>query len=270
MGAPTGGQGSIIMGIFAIDSSGLHISIRLEGLRWWTMLRLLLTVMLLCCISLAVWADKYCPACGKRKHYTDRMQECPIHHLRLIPFPKPAVTKPKIYKQRPDPAVERERSQREAKSRALAAHRRAMDLRKRLTAQLITELGKSTNGWYEERRADSQLTERVVLLVRQGADVHASSEDGWTVLHQVAADGRADFVRFCLRQGARVNARDREGRTPLHWAVASGHVDCIRALLAAGADVNAREVDGWTPLHVALYLRLDDADAVLRAAGGVD
>lgn len=97
------------------------------------------------------------------------------------------------------------------------------------------------------------------LLLKQGMDVKAVSEEGETLLHWVM-DTRGEplpLVRLLLEAGADVNATDAKGRTPLDIAVHEWTPEVCRALQEAGGRV-ARV----SPVELAGLL--GDADALRR------
>ena len=120
--------------------------------------------------------------------------------------------------------------------------------------------------WKAIREGDLQ---RCRSLVLAGADLAATSKNGWTALHVAATVERPAITRLLLESGAPVGAGLKEGGwTPLHVAVARDHVETARALLDGGADVNAKASADFTPLHVAAwYNRLGEATAVLMQHG---
>lgn len=69
-----------------------------------------------------------------------------------------------------------------------------------------------------------------------------------TILMQRCISGNGQQVGFLIRQGADVKAKDDNGFTALHFAAAHGHLDSIDPLVNAGADVNAVNKEGLTPL----------------------
>jgi Ankyrin repeats (3 copies)/Ankyrin repeat len=71
----------------------------------------------------------------------------------------------------------------------------------------------------------------VRLLLRHGADVHCSANNGWTPLHIAASNGRADVVEWLLDYNADVEAKDSRGWTPLFVACFRGHLSVVRLLL---------------------------------------
>lgn len=79
--------------------------------------------------------------------------------------------------------------------------------------------------------------------------VQASTQDGWTALHEAADAGRLDVARLLLERGAAADAqwnfRERQqeqfdlGVTPLHLAAASGAQAVVELLLEHHVNVNA-------------------------------
>jgi ankyrin repeat protein len=108
-------------------------------------------------------------------------------------------------------------------------------------------------------------TEVVELLIKAGADIHATLPDsGFTPLFFAAREGRAEVVRALLKAGADVNEamqpRKPSGKAPskgtsaLILAVENGHFELAVALLDAGADPNDQR-SGFTPLHGMTWVR---------------
>ena len=101
-------------------------------------------------------------------------------------------------------------------------------------------------------------------LIKAGADVNATSKDGWTPLHWAARKGHTDAVIALLEAGADVNATDERDLTPLYWAAFKGHTDAVIALLEAGADVRATDNRGRTPLDLAKINKKWSVAAILE------
>ena len=107
-------------------------------------------------------------------------------------------------------------------------------------------------------------------LIKAGANVNVTDEEGETPLFGAAYEGHTDAVIALLEAGAYVNAvgvGSFSSATPLHKAANEGHTDAVIALLKAGADVNATDEDGNTPLHWAAYFGHTDAVVALLKAG---
>ena len=86
------------------------------------------------------------------------------------------------------------------------------------------------------------------LLVKRGANVRATNDEGQTALHYAARSGSPSpqIVGALLNSGAPINAQDQEGTTALMSALESREV--AKLLLTRGADVTLRTKDGATAL----------------------
>ncbi|RWA05151.1 hypothetical protein EKO27_g9951 [Xylaria grammica] len=96
----------------------------------------------------------------------------------------------------------------------------------------------------EEHRDDM-----VKLLLRYNASPEATSDGGWTPLHNAAQSGYLSVVALLLETKAKVNAELSNGMTPLHWAAFNGFEDIVKLLLTR-PDVNTALKDGFdrTPM----------------------
>lgn len=91
------------------------------------------------------------------------------------------------------------------------------------------------------------------LLLRYGADVNRTDDDGFAPLHHAP---NAGMGKLLIDAGAEIEARGNNGKTPLHMAVQICEVELVNLLIASGADVNARTDGEYTPLHFACSLTL--------------
>ena len=106
-------------------------------------------------------------------------------------------------------------------------------------------------------------------LLEAGADVHIKDEDGATLLHIAAKQGRrsrrsdsCELLPLLLEFGMQeeINALDEKGRTPLFYAL-----NCYESallLIEAGANVHTQDDAGATLLHAAA--RMWYGSAVMR------
>jgi ankyrin repeat protein len=96
-----------------------------------------------------------------------------------------------------------------------------------------------------------------------------------TTLHRATWAGDSAAALQYIRDGSDVNAKDNGGYTPLHWAADMGasagdRVPIAKALIAAGADVNAKDVDGYTPLATARFAEAEAIVEILVAHGATE
>ncbi|MGV3587636.1 MAG: ankyrin repeat domain-containing protein [Adhaeribacter sp.] len=92
------------------------------------------------------------------------------------------------------------------------------------------------------------------LLVQNGADVNAASQNGLRVspIHSAVAAQNIELVKFLLDNGADINATQAGGFTPLHAAAQNGDEALIKFLLEHMADINAMTDTGKTPMELAI------------------
>lgn len=105
------------------------------------------------------------------------------------------------------------------------------------------------------------------LLLGQGAEVDAQTEDEFPALFRAAQSGQAAVLLKLLSQDPDLEARDRGGQTSLLVASVKGHKDIVELLLARGAAVDAQDKDGRTPL---LALAAEKSTASTWNTGGRD
>ncbi|GMH45141.1 hypothetical protein BSKO_13098 [Bryopsis sp. KO-2023] len=104
-------------------------------------------------------------------------------------------------------------------------------------------------------------------LIRGGANVNATSEDGRTPLHVAAIGSSPDIVQELIKAKCDVNAKDSEGWTPLHFACAGGESLFVDALIDSGADVGSKTGKGVTPLMLVAEFNHPELIPVVVEAG---
>ncbi|GMH42405.1 hypothetical protein BSKO_10324 [Bryopsis sp. KO-2023] len=98
--------------------------------------------------------------------------------------------------------------------------------------------------------------DRIVLLVRGGADIGAKTPAGQTPLHLASTItgnslNKAHILDMLLNQGAYIDAVDKNGRTPLHIAAMEGQLNIATRLCAKGAKRGPVDKDGKIPTDLA-------------------
>lgn len=98
----------------------------------------------------------------------------------------------------------------------------------------------------------------VNTLLRKGADVVATDQDGNTPLHEACRSGRRQIAQLLIDKNSEsVNKENSSQRTSMHYAAEGGYTEIIALLCKEGAAVDAVDEDGDTPLHrAALYPQL--------------
>ncbi len=109
------------------------------------------------------------------------------------------------------------------------------------------------------REGYSELAETLRKL-SNGEPIHdinlpIAGTDGITVIHQAAALGDPNIIKFLTKHGANINATEGEGEvgTALHMAVNSEDPERTKLLIKQGADINATNKYKETPLHMAIH-----------------
>lgn len=105
--------------------------------------------------------------------------------------------------------------------------------------------------------------ECLAALVR-GADVNATNEHGWSVLHFAAWRGHVDACRLLIERGANIHAVDEDGWCALHSAAYFGRSDVCLLLFERGCNHLATTREGGTALDLATENDKEECIGVLR------
>ena len=87
--------------------------------------------------------------------------------------------------------------------------------------------------------------------IKNGTNVNAKDNDGWTALMRAAWEDHAEVVEVLLKHGADVNAKNNKGMTALMWAAQRGYADVAEVLLKHGANVSTKDNNGNTAMKLA-------------------
>ena len=121
----------------------------------------------------------------------------------------------------------------------------------------------STNIAYAALRKD---WEKVRQLVERGDDVNVVERcTSGTGLHWAAYWGNVSICELLLKSGANISSTDEDGDQPLHEAAYWNKAAACELLVVHGADVTAVNKEGQTPLMKAVSsYRLSSSSAVCR------
>ncbi|KLI36373.1 ankyrin [Brachyspira hyodysenteriae] len=106
-------------------------------------------------------------------------------------------------------------------------------------------------------------------LMKKGANVNATDEEGWTTFLYAAAFGNTSMLRSIAYKNRKlVNSKTKNNVTPLHMAVVYDNIDNIKYLVRnLKVDINAKDDDGWTALYYAAANNKKEAYKLLLRLG---
>jgi ankyrin repeat protein len=108
---------------------------------------------------------------------------------------------------------------------------------------------KVTGGWTLLHVAYNS-AEMVEYLIKNGADIKARSDGGWTPLHNQAYRGHLPSVELLLDHGADIEAKTSFCHTPLLSSIRWDRIEVTKFLIDKGANVNPTTELGRTPLII--------------------
>jgi ankyrin repeat protein len=114
----------------------------------------------------------------------------------------------------------------------------------------------------------SRNKEILKLMMTEGADLEAKTEQGFTPLSYAVGLNHPDNCRILLEAGADVDGIDNWKRTGLNVAASQGLTDVTVILMEFDANVNTLDVWNWSALDVAEeYENFDIAELIIEAGG---
>lgn len=114
------------------------------------------------------------------------------------------------------------------------------------------------------RVARNQHIEQIEQLIKKGLDVDHRDDQGISLVHVVAANGRTKVLSILLEHGAALTSPS-NGYSPLMVTARNSWVENIELLLQQGIDVSARDERGETALGYAMEEpdQVEEAEAII-------
>ncbi len=114
----------------------------------------------------------------------------------------------------------------------------------------------------------------VKVLVEGGADVNLKNKYGYTALIVGSSsiegiDENMDVIRYLVKQGADIHALSNDNVTALMFASQSGNLAAVSFYISKGADMNAKNDEGFTALTLAEKTLADASEEELGYYEGV-
>jgi ankyrin repeat protein len=96
--------------------------------------------------------------------------------------------------------------------------------------------------------------------------VNGKDANGWAPLMVTAAGKHMELAKLLLKEGAAIDATDNEGQTALMWAAWNGYGEMATFLMERGAAIDKKDNKGRTALMCAQQRSETGAEKILALA----
>lgn len=194
--------------------------------------QLLMAVLLLlvsCSLTIVVFAAKECPTC--HRIFPDSDTVCPYDGSRLISV-LAAPSKKRVS------ALEPRRSE---ASNHDSDH----------VADVAPPMSQEQKDQALLERAEANDLAGLKSMLSAGADLHAHTKDGTTVLMEAADHGAVSVAEYLLSHPVAVDEANRYGWTALMFAARRSNQDMVSLLKNHGASISLKDTSGETAVSIA-------------------
>jgi hypothetical protein len=117
---------------------------------------------------------------------------------------------------------------------------------------------------------NDSIAELTLMLDNDPEAVFELDDNGATLLHCAAMNGRTRSMNLVLSRGVDIFAKDKNGSTALHYALLRGQYEQARLLLDKGCNtvINSKNSVGMTVVHDCCYVGKKEGVILLIEYGG--
>lgn len=117
-------------------------------------------------------------------------------------------------------------------------------------------------------------TDVMAELIKMGLDVNEKNGVGQTLLNKaVSWKFSLEMINLLIKSGAKVKATNEDGQNALHYIYCIEDINIAKTLIKAGVNVNAkRKINNETPLYNAIFLDApkENVELLLKSGARVD
>ncbi|XP_044761149.1 putative ankyrin repeat protein RF_0381 isoform X2 [Coccinella septempunctata] len=107
--------------------------------------------------------------------------------------------------------------------------------------------------------------QKVLKLLKKGADVNACNSDGFTPVHFAVKYGHPNLIKILMEHGGDINRAGFHGLRPFHMLMVSrNRYNCLEEILKYKPEIDAREVLGNTILQIMVMIAPYNTDVIFK------